>query len=199
MSEFEGDLPDRPIGDSEQLSANERLIIEALRAPVEVDSRAFDARVMAAIRNERAHEASVVRMHRGRVAAAVVLFGAVAAAVVFLAIGRDAQPSGGVPQARSAAVILSEQRNITFTLVASGASSVAVAGSFNGWSTAATPLRRVGKDTWAAEIPLGAGRYVYQFVIDGTRWVADPRAPRDAGDDFGASNSVVTVASSGSA
>lgn len=199
MNEFESDLPDRPVGDSERLSANERLIIEALRAPVAVDSRAFDARVMTAVRIERAHDASKVRMHRGRVAAAVVACGAVAAAVVFLAIGRDAQSTSAVPQARSAAAVPSGQRNITFTLVASGASSVAVAGSFNGWSTAATPLRRIGKDTWAAEIPLGAGRYVYQFVIDGTRWVADPRAPRDAGDDFGASNSVVTVASSGSA
>ncbi|HSU95594.1 MAG TPA: isoamylase early set domain-containing protein, partial [Gemmatimonadaceae bacterium] len=89
--------------------------------------------------------------------------------------------------------------NVRFTLVASGASAVAVAGSFNGWSTAATPLRRIDKNTWTADIPLGAGRYVYQFVIDGHRWVPDPKAPRDAGDDFGATNSVVTVAGSGSA
>ncbi|MGI9089995.1 MAG: isoamylase early set domain-containing protein [Gemmatimonadaceae bacterium] len=80
-----------------------------------------------------------------------------------------------------------------FSLVGARAAKVTVAGSFNGWNTSATPLRRVGNATWVADVPLKAGRYVYQFVLDDHRWVQDPNAPRDPGDDFGKSNSVVTV------
>ncbi|MFI5239582.1 MAG: isoamylase early set domain-containing protein [Gemmatimonadales bacterium] len=192
----------RDQGQVDRLDADEQAIVDAMRAPVAVDARSFDSRVMAAVRNETAHGSRVVRMHRGRVAGAVTACAAGAAIVAAIAIvvhrPRGEHPAGTLP-VRSAAAIAPVQRAVTFTLVAAGASRVAVAGSFNGWSIAATPLRKVGKDTWTAEIPLSAGRYVYQFVVDGTRWVADPRAPHDAADDFGASNSVVTVASSGSA
>lgn len=185
-------------GDAESLDTTERELVAALRAPAAVDAWAFDARVMDAIRKERRHAIGRHRIHSSRIAAAMVACTALAAAVVFMMSGGRHGATIESP-ARSAAAAAVASRTVVFTLVASGASRVAVAGSFNGWNTAATPLRRVGKDTWAAEIPLGAGRYVYQFVIDGTRWVPDPRAPRDADDDFGAANSVVTVATPGSA
>lgn len=184
-------------GDAESLDATERELIASLRAPATVDAVAFDTRVMEAIRKERRHAIGHRPIHTSGIAAALVAFTALAAAVVFMMIGGSHGVTNESPMRSAAAAAVS--RTVVFTLVASGASRVAVAGSFNGWNTAATPLRRVGKDTWAAEIPLGAGRYVYQFVIDGTRWVPDPRAPRDADDDFGAANSVLTVATPGSA
>jgi 1,4-alpha-glucan branching enzyme len=79
-------------------------------------------------------------------------------------------------------------------LTAPQASSVTVAGTFNGWDTHATPLRRAANGEWRVDLPLGAGRYNYMFVVDGQRWVLDPSAARDAADDFGTANSVVMVA-----
>ncbi len=182
---------------TQELDAAEQRFVAQLRAPVAVDADAFDARVMAAVQRERVFSRPG---HRGshRVVAAISVAGvALAAAIAFIVIGggveRTAQKQRPVKVAHSAV------STVRFTLVASGASQVAVAGSFNGWNATATPLRRIDKNTWAADIPLGAGRYVYQFVIDGHRWVPDPQAPRDPGDDFGATNSVVTVAGSGAA
>jgi len=182
--------------DTEALDAAEQQVVARLRAPIAVDTNAFDARVMAAVRRERA----LGRPHRRatpRLVATISVAGvALAAVIAFVMIG------GGVDRtapAHPAKAVRSAVSTVRFTLVAAGASQVAVAGSFNGWNATATPLRRIDKNTWAADIPLGAGRYVYQFVIDGHRWVPDPQAPRDPGDDFGATNSVVTVAGSGSA
>lgn len=180
------------------LDAAELKFVAELRAAVPVDTAAFDARVMAAVNREPTFgPPSHARRRRGFVAVSGV--GLALAAVVAFVIIRGGDKPRETPASRPVAAARPVASTVRFTLVASGASRVAVAGSFNGWNTAATPLRRIDKDTWAADIPLGAGRYVYQFVIDGKRWVPDPHAPRDPGDDFGATNSVVTVAVSGSA
>ena len=88
-------------------------------------------------------------------------------------------------------------RPVQFMLVAPSASSVSVVGDFNNWDARATPLVRVGADgVWTVDVPLPPGRYQYTFIVNGTTWVPDPRAPRALEDDFGAPNSVVTVAES---
>ncbi len=176
--------------DTEALDAAEQQFVAQLRTPIAVDTDAFDARVMAAVQRERAFGRPDRRARHRAVAAITVAGVSLAAVIAFVMIG------GGVNRtvpAHPAKVVHSAFSTVRFTLVAAGASQVAVAGSFNGWNATATPLRRIDKITW------GAGRYVYQFVIDGHRWVPDPQAPRDPGDDFGATNSVVTVAGSGSA
>ncbi len=74
-----------------------------------------------------------------------------------------------------------------------GARSVSVAGDFNGWNPAHTPLERSDGGMWTATIPLKPGRYQYMFVIDGKQWIADPLAAEDATDGFGAQNAVLDV------
>ena len=60
---------------------------------------------------------------------------------------------------------------------ASDAQRVAVAGDFNGWNAEASPLSRdEGSHRWSVTLALRAGEHRYAFVVDGTRWVPDPRA-----------------------
>lgn len=74
------------------------------------------------------------------------------------------------------------------------ARSVAVAGSFNQWSSSAHPLARtVGRTEWAATVALPPGDHAYMFVVDGTRWVTPPAADDFVDDGFGARNGVVVV------
>jgi len=82
-----------------------------------------------------------------------------------------------------------------FLTSAPGATSVAVAGSWNQFSTSARPLERLGEtDFWAARVTLPASdRYEYKFVIDGT-FVADA-LNRKFSYDF--DNSVLNLAGSG--
>lgn len=55
------------------------------------------------------------------------------------------------------------------------AKEVMLAGAFNGWSPAATPLRRV-EGGWEAAVELEVGRQPYKFIVDGV-WMLDPGNP----------------------
>lgn len=83
---------------------------------------------------------------------------------------------------------------VRLVLLQPRARSVSVAGDFNGWNPAQTPLERSDGGVWTATIPLKPGRYQYMFVIDGKQWITDPLAAEEATDGFGAQNAVLNVA-----
>jgi 1,4-alpha-glucan branching enzyme len=71
---------------------------------------------------------------------------------------------------------------VTFRLKGFGnAGSVFLAGSFNGWNTMSTPMKKAVGDTgtkdddeyWTATIILEPGKYSYKYIIDG-KWITDP-------------------------
>jgi hypothetical protein len=76
------------------------------------------------------------------------------------------------------------------------ATKVHVAGSFNGWpaTIAAGGLAMtLTQSTWSAQTALATGEYQYKFVIDESKWIADPSNPKTAPDGFGGFNSVIDV------
>lgn len=88
---------------------------------------------------------------------------------------------------------------VRFVFIAPGAASVALVGDFNNWERTATLLRHTGSDgIWTVSVPMTRGVHQYAFVINGTRWVADPAAGTTVTDDFGTTTSVVTVGSGAS-
>jgi hypothetical protein len=68
---------------------------------------------------------------------------------------------------------------------------VYLAGTFNGWSTDATEMRRSG-DRYEITLPLAVGEYQYKFVADGD-WITDEKAKRFLPDGYGGRNSVIDV------
>ena len=67
---------------------------------------------------------------------------------------------------------------------APNARRVAVAGDFNRWSVDATPLARDARSQrWSVTIAVRNEDHRYAFVVDGTRWVPDPRARSVRGED----------------
>lgn len=128
----------------------------------------------------------------------------VTACVAIVAIGgvftlvperiREVPVTGGLAQ--SVAVVQNQEPKVFVRLVLlqPGAHSVSVAGDFNGWNPAHTPLERSEGGMWTATIPLKPGRYQYMFVVDGKQWIADPLAPEEETDGFGAQNAVLDVA-----
>lgn len=79
---------------------------------------------------------------------------------------------------------------VRLQLAAAGASSVAVAGSFNAWQP--EPAAQIGDGVWVKELFLSPGRYEYLFVVDG-RWQSDPNARELVPNPFGGQNSVLVV------
>ena len=77
-------------------------------------------------------------------------------------------------------------------LVKPEAQHVFVAGSFNGWNPANTPLTRVSEGKWVGELTGISGRHEYLFVVDG-QWLPDPNAKESVQNPFGGRNSVLVV------
>ncbi len=73
------------------------------------------------------------------------------------------------------------------------ARTVEVAGDFNGWDPGRTPLEPASGGAWTVTLPLAPGRYEYMFVVNGQECVADPLAPEQIDDGFGAQNAVLDV------
>lgn len=156
---------------------------EALRLIAAVDrgaptlSSGFEDRVMARIRRR---PAALLRRW--------MLVPALAAAAVLVLVIARLTPS--TPPYRAEAIV-----TVRFELVAPAARQVSVAGTFNGWNPAATPLVRSAETgVWSATLSVPAGEHQYAFLVDGERWVADPQAPAvDDGFGGGRRNSVLTL------
>ena len=73
------------------------------------------------------------------------------------------------------------------------AGKVEIAGDFNDWQPAKTPMRRVGDGTWQARLHLPRGEvYHYRLVVDG-RWQQDPYNTETEANPYGELNSVIKV------
>lgn len=84
---------------------------------------------------------------------------------------------------------------VRLVVVQPGAKVVQAAGDFNGWNPSRTPLEQTSEGAWTVTLPLEPGRYEYQFVVDGERWIGDPFAVEQSNDGFGSRNAVLDVRS----
>jgi len=111
-----------------------------------------------------------------------------AAAMLAVMLGIDRLRSGpDVPAA-------SHRVAFRFELHAPGADQVELLGTFNNWKMGDIVLE--GPDVsghWTATVELPEGRHEYIFLVDGERWVADPRAATLRPDGFGHVNTVIQI------
>ena len=168
------------------------MVVQELQQPVRLDA-AFERRVMVRVRRLYAQRrrrglgswigvASRVTHHPGW--AAAVAAGIVAIVTVGVLRTRP-------PVSTSASSVFEP---VQFVLVAPSAQSVAVVGDFNDWGLNDTALVATNhQGVWSVTAPVPAGVHRYAFVVNGKEWVADPSAPRSAGDDFGLPSSALIV------
>ncbi|ODU25166.1 MAG: hypothetical protein ABS95_00850 [Verrucomicrobia bacterium SCN 57-15] len=71
------------------------------------------------------------------------------------------------------------------------AKAVFIAGTFNDWNPAVTPMIALGNGNWGKKLSLPPGRYEYRFVADG-EWLTDPKAEQ-VPNPHGSFNSAVVV------
>ncbi|HCU11068.1 MAG TPA: hypothetical protein DGB72_02970 [Gemmatimonadetes bacterium] len=203
MADYRDENPD-------QTAAFIERVADHLRSPERLDP-SFDGRLIDKVRMEprSVHpatqgEASWWRTQRvvrfsplGAIAlaAGVSMFVALSTVAVGSRVrGRSDEPRaalavGGKPAASDTVNL------IRFVFVDSNAQSVELVGDFNEWTKGATQLKPSGAPgVWAVSVALPAGRHEYAFIINGTRWIADPLATKSS-DDFGTESSVIQVGS----
>ena len=93
-----------------------------------------------------------------------------------------------------------EATHVRFDRIFPDAKEVSIAGSFNGWQPAASPMERFGMGCaqWKVDLHLKPGRYEYRFVVDGN-WTDDPFARTFVPNPFGTRNAVFVVGAGDSA
>ena len=168
------------------------MVVQELQQPVRLDA-SFERRVMVRVRRLYAQRrrrglgswlgvASRVTHHPGWAAALA------AGIVALVAVGvLRTRP----PASTSASSVFEP---VQFVLVAPSAQSVAVVGDFNDWGLNDSALVATNhQGVWSVTAPVPAGVHRYAFVVNGKEWVADPSAPRSAGDDFGMPSSALIV------
>jgi 1,4-alpha-glucan branching enzyme len=90
------------------------------------------------------------------------------------------------------AVAASRTKPYKLSLVAPGATVVAVTGNFCDWSPDGRPLRPDRHGVWTTTLNLPPGRYEYRFLIDG-QWHDDPACTERVPNPFGTQNCVFRV------
>jgi hypothetical protein len=132
---------------------------------------------------------------RGGVAIAAGI--AALVAVSSIAIGSRISARSHQPSLTQAALPRDTVQLVRFVFVDSGAASVALVGDFNEWTRETTQLKRSGAPgVWTVSVPLSPGRHEYAFIVNGSRWVADPLAVKSS-DDFGTESSVIRIGRAG--
>ena len=71
-----------------------------------------------------------------------------------------------------------------FSCNAPEAQTVFLAGSFNEWSPAATPLNRQIDGHWKTTLPLPPGHHEFKFIVDG-QWCCEPGAKDESQERSG--------------
>jgi hypothetical protein len=184
-------------------------IASELRRPVRLDPR-FDDRVMSAIENPEVIPLRPLSLPRPWLlrpwTISVPRVGALAIAATFAAIaavsvwGKGDHTSGvanapaETPMVPVASGSIDKSiTNYTFLLSSSSARKVSIVGDFNDWDKQGTPMTRASTDgVWSVTIPLRVGSYAFQFVVDDSVRLTDPRLPSVV-DEFGTANSFVTI------
>ena len=118
---------------------------------------------------------------------------AVAVLVVGALVARPGTPASSDPPGTASTGATDAPVLVRLVVLQPEARTVDVAGDFNGWDPARTPLEQTATGAWTVTIPLQPGRYEYMFVVDGKQWVGDPFAVEQADDGFGSRNAVLDV------
>ncbi|HJP59809.1 MAG TPA: glycogen-binding domain-containing protein [Gemmatimonadaceae bacterium] len=183
-------------------------VAQSLRAP-ERAHPSFERRVMEKVRAEGPTLYPPTLTHKSwwrtsralnitpLTALAIAASALIVVAVSGVAIGSRISEKGAAQKTAAASPASDTVQLVRFVFVDSKASSVQLVGDFNEWTKGSTQLKPSGAPgVWAVSVALTPGRHEYAFIVDGTRWVADPLALKSS-DDFGTESSVIRVASSG--
>ncbi len=105
----------------------------------------------------------------------------------------DVEVKPGRAVANSLYGVRATSQGVLFVQPLTLGTKVSIAGSFNGWSPTATPMRRNEESgTFETCLPLPPGEHQYRLVIDGV-WTADDHNPSVQHNPFGEPNNLCSV------
>jgi len=90
--------------------------------------------------------------------------------------------------------VVARSQQVRIIFFSPEASSVALIGDFNEWGQREVTLAQSSdRGIWEFSMALDPGVYHYNLLVDGERWVANPKSSTLVPDGFGGYNSVLVV------
>lgn len=90
--------------------------------------------------------------------------------------------------------VVSPSQQVRIIFFSPEASSVALVGDFNEWGQRdVTFAQNTDRGIWEFSVALDPGVYHYNLLVDGERWLANPKSSTLVPDGFGGYNSVLVV------
>lgn len=90
--------------------------------------------------------------------------------------------------------VISHSQQVRIIFFSPEASSVALIGDFNEWGQREVTLAQsTDRGIWEFSVALDPGVYHYNLLVDGERWLANPKSSTLVPDGFGGYNSVLVV------
>jgi len=85
---------------------------------------------------------------------------------------------------------------VRFIVAEPTARSVSLVGDFTDWKASSNYLMHADASgrVWEIDVPLQRGKvYLYNFIVDGTKWTVDPAALEKVDDGFGGSSALLRL------
>ncbi len=81
---------------------------------------------------------------------------------------------------------------VEFEFEDADAKKVSVVGTFNNWNKDANTMK-LENGVWKCSVHLKPGRYEYQFVVNDTDWVLDPKSGNSVKNKYEGMNSIIEI------
>ncbi|MEW6709631.1 MAG: isoamylase early set domain-containing protein [Candidatus Riflebacteria bacterium] len=85
-----------------------------------------------------------------------------------------------------------EESEVDFELEDAEATKVSIVGTFNNWDKNANPMKKEN-DVWKCTLKLKPGKHEYQFVVNETDWILDPKSGKNVNNKYEGKNSIIEV------
>ncbi|MFZ5950694.1 MAG: isoamylase early set domain-containing protein [Candidatus Rifleibacteriota bacterium] len=85
-----------------------------------------------------------------------------------------------------------EESEVDFELEDAEATKVSIVGTFNNWDKNANPMKKEN-GVWKCTLKLKPGKHEYQFVVNETDWILDPKSGNNVNNKYEGKNSIIEV------
>ncbi|HNX74381.1 MAG TPA: hypothetical protein PLM07_07050 [Candidatus Rifleibacterium sp.] len=100
--------------------------------------------------------------------------------------------AGDKPEAKPAAGSSSGDNVVEFEFEDADAKKVSVVGNFNDWNKD-TNTMKLENGIWKCSVSLKPGKYEYQFVVNDTDWIVDPKSGNAVKNKYEGMNSIIEI------
>ncbi len=81
---------------------------------------------------------------------------------------------------------------VEFEFEDADAKKVSIVGNFNDWNKDANPMK-LENGIWKCTLKLKPGKHEYQFVVNDTDWIVDPKSGTSVKNKYEGMNSVIEI------